>query len=279
MTGSTVFRPPARAAFVFACTLAAALPAALGMTAGPANAETRGWESRPFKVHLKAETGLLERERAAFAALSGSDRFQRVTSLPGADTTIAPEVSLDKADVGTRSMLRELSDEDAKAATEASGARDEVLANLMTTDFGAVAELDQILSVEVGQRDEQWRCLTEALYFEARGESLQGQIAVAEVILNRVKTENYPDTICGVVRQGEENPNACQFSFMCDGKTEAIRNKAKFEELGKIAWVMLQGKPRTLTGNATHYHATWVSPRWARKLEPTARIGAHIFYR
>jgi hypothetical protein len=279
MTGLTVLRLPAGAAFAMVFALAVGIPAALGTLASPAAAETREVELSLYRVSSQATHRLLDTERAAFAALAGSDRFQRVTALPPSDLAIVPGATPGANDGLTRIALRELGEEDAKAAAEASGARGEVLTNLLTTDFGGVADLDQIMHVEVGQRDAQWRCLTEALYFEARGESLLGQIAVAEVILNRVKTEGYPDTVCGVVRQGEENPKGCQFSFMCDGKAEDIRNKKKFEELGKIAWVMLQGKPRTVTGNATHYHATSVMPRWARKLEPTARIGDHIFYR
>lgn len=125
----------------------------------------------------------------------------------------------------------------------------------------------------------QWRCLTEALYFEARGESLAGQVAVAEVILNRVDSRRYPDSVCAVVGQGSENLNACQFSFKCDGKKEEMANREAFERAGQIARLMLDGRDRSLTLNATHYHADSVNPRWARRLVPTAKIGAHVFYR
>jgi spore germination cell wall hydrolase CwlJ-like protein len=125
----------------------------------------------------------------------------------------------------------------------------------------------------------QWRCLTEALYFEARGESLAGQVAVAEVILNRVDSRRYPDSVCAVVGQGAKNLNACQFSFKCDGKREDMANKAAFERAGQISRLMLDGRDRSLTLNATHYHADSVKPRWARRLVPTAKIGAHVFYR
>jgi spore germination cell wall hydrolase CwlJ-like protein len=125
----------------------------------------------------------------------------------------------------------------------------------------------------------QWRCLSEALYFEARGESLSGQIAVAEVILNRVDSRRYPDDVCAVVRQGASQLNACQFSYNCDGKPEDIGNTDAFERAGRIARRMLDGRPRQLTLNATFYHATSVNPRWSRRLVPTARIGDHLFYR
>lgn len=125
----------------------------------------------------------------------------------------------------------------------------------------------------------QWKCLTEALYFEARGEGLAGQIAVAEVILNRVDSRRYPNSVCGVVRQGAENLNACQFSYNCDGKPEVVADKRAWARAGRIARRMIDGRERELTLNATHYHNGDVSPRWARRLVRTARIGDHTFYR
>jgi spore germination cell wall hydrolase CwlJ-like protein len=127
--------------------------------------------------------------------------------------------------------------------------------------------------------DTEWRCLAEALYFEARGESVKGQFAVAEVILNRVDSPNYPDTICGVVHQGTGRKYACQFTYTCDGHKEVIREPGAFTQVGKVAKLMLSGAPRALTQGATHYHTTAVNPRWARKFPRTAKIGVHLFYR
>ncbi|HUS95244.1 MAG TPA: cell wall hydrolase [Hyphomicrobiaceae bacterium] len=169
--------------------------------------------------------------------------------------------------------------EDAMTAAEVSGARSQAITDQLMTDLGGAIDLSEILSIEVGDRGKQWRCLTEALYFEARGEHLVGQVAVAEVILNRVDAKRYPNSVCGVVHQGDKLQTGCQFSYLCDDKAEIIGNRKAFEGLGKVAWVMLQGKPRIFTGKATHYHNTSVSPRWAKKLERTVRIGAHIFYR
>ncbi|WP_227284653.1 cell wall hydrolase [Boseongicola sp. H5] len=125
----------------------------------------------------------------------------------------------------------------------------------------------------------QWQCLTEALYFEARGESVRGQYAVAEVILNRVDSPNYPNSICGVVNQGTGQRYACQFTYTCDGRPERVTETAMHRRLGKIARIMIDGGPRDLTQGATHYHTTAVNPRWARVYPRTARIGTHIFYR
>lgn len=122
------------------------------------------------------------------------------------------------------------------------------------------------------------QCLSEALYFEARGETLKGQFAVAEVILNRVDSPTYPRTVCGVVNQGSQG-KGCQFSYACDGKPEAITEAKAFERAEKIAAIMLAGAPRGLTMGATHFHTAQVRPGWAHRLPRTATIGAHLFYR
>lgn len=127
-------------------------------------------------------------------------------------------------------------------------------------------------------RNEEWRCLAEALYFEARGETVRGQFAVAEVILNRVDSPSYPRTICGVVKQGASGPG-CQFSYACDGKPETITETRAFTRAGEIAAIMLAGAPRGLTSGATHFHTNAVNPHWASRLPRTATIGAHLFYR
>lgn len=121
--------------------------------------------------------------------------------------------------------------------------------------------------------DEQWQCLKTALYFESRGESLKGQFAVAEVILNRVDNPTYPSSVCAVVKQG------CQFSFTCDGHSDVMRDQEAADRAGRIARVMLDGAPRALTQGATHFHTVSVRPNWARKFPRTASIGAHLFYR
>lgn len=127
--------------------------------------------------------------------------------------------------------------------------------------------------------DRQWRCLAEALYHEARGESVKGQFAVAEVILNRVESTLWPSTICNVVHQGTGRHLQCQFTYTCDGFSDRIRERKAFERAGKIAQVMMSGGARVLTGGATHYHTRAVNPRWSRKFPRTAEIGTHLFYR
>ena len=131
----------------------------------------------------------------------------------------------------------------------------------------------------VAKGGEQWQCLAEALYFEARGESAKGLFAVAEVILNRVDSPRYPSSVCGVINQGTGKRYACQFTFTCDGHPEHIRDKAAWRRVGKVARVMLDGAPRTLTDGALFYHTHAVEPSWSRKLDRTASIGVHLFYR
>lgn len=125
----------------------------------------------------------------------------------------------------------------------------------------------------------QWECLTEALYFEARGESVKGQFAVAEVILNRVDHSRFPNSICGVVNQGTGKKYQCQFTYTCDGRAEVVHEPKAYENVGKVAKAMIDGAPRNLTSGATHYHTTAVNPKWAKRFQRTANIGVHRFYK
>jgi spore germination cell wall hydrolase CwlJ-like protein len=125
----------------------------------------------------------------------------------------------------------------------------------------------------------EWRCLTEALYFEARGESVKGQFAVAEVILNRVDSVRFPGSVCKVVHQGTGRKFQCQFTYTCDGNKETVHEKAAWDNVAKIAKIMLSDGPRRLTRGATHYHTTSVLPRWSRGFALTTTIGVHRFYR
>lgn len=147
------------------------------------------------------------------------------------------------------------------------------------TTSGAPYSADQLDAMPRARGNRHWACLAEALYFEARGETTEGQFAVAEVILNRVDSPNYPNSICEVVNQGTGRRNACQFSYTCDGQPEDVTETAMHDRLGKIARVMINGGPRDLTHGATHYHANWVNPSWARSFPQTAEIGVHLFYR
>ena len=125
------------------------------------------------------------------------------------------------------------------------------------------------------------RCLAEGIYFEARSEPIRGQLAVAQVVVNRLKNPAYPDSICGVVYQNRQYRNACQFSFACDGIREVIRDYSAWETAQQLAAAVLDGEAIYIDeiGSATHYHATYVRPNWARSMERMAQIGVHVFYR
>lgn len=120
-------------------------------------------------------------------------------------------------------------------------------------------------------------CLARAIYFEARGESIKGQAAVAEVVVNRTESPHFPRTICGVVQQS--GGGGCQFSFICDGKSDKVADRNAWYVAEKIASAYVEGTPRTLTEGATYFHTPAVKPSWARRFPMTVRIGAHYFYR
>jgi spore germination cell wall hydrolase CwlJ-like protein len=124
------------------------------------------------------------------------------------------------------------------------------------------------------------QCLAQAIYFEARSEPEEGQAAVAQVILNRMTSGLYPATICGVVYQNRRQYHGCQFSFACEGKTLRVREGESWAQATRIADDVLGGKTWLAdVGDATHYHANYVKPRWARALTKMDVIGKHVFYR
>ena len=123
-------------------------------------------------------------------------------------------------------------------------------------------------------------CLANGIYFEARSESVRGQAAVAQVILNRVRNPAYPNSICGVVYQNDSWFNRCQFSFACDGRKKRIESPAAYKTAQDIAMAVTAGKifiPEV--GSSTHYYAQYVHPGWARTMQKMTKIGLHIFYR
>ncbi|WP_246020600.1 cell wall hydrolase [Paracoccus subflavus] len=135
----------------------------------------------------------------------------------------------------------------------------------------------EVVPASTGTRRDQFterdlNCLAEAIYHEARGESVKGQAAVAEVVLNRVDSNRFASSVCGVVNQPK------QFSYTIGGR-KPIRNKSAYLRAREIAREALAGAPRMLTGGATYFHTPAVSPSWAHRFQRTVRIGQHIFYR
>lgn len=143
----------------------------------------------------------------------------------------------------------------------------------------AETEIALVAAAPVPTGGAEWQCLTEALYFEARGETLEGMFAVAEVILNRRDSGNYPGSVCGVVHQGTGAQYACQFTYNCDGRSDVVQDRGAWNVVGRVASVMLGGAPRNLTNGAMFYHTRGVNPSWSARFTRTAAIGAHLFYR
>ena len=158
-----------------------------------------------------------------------------------------------------------------------------VPAQKSTADTTVVARSDRpnyasLIDQDHASREE--RCLAEAIYFEARSEPEEGQAAVAQVVLNRVSSGLYPSTVCGVVFQNRQRHNACQFSFACDGRALRVTEPEAWRTAVRIAHNVIDGKTYVSdVGGATHYHANYVRPRWAKYLVKMDVIGHHIFYK
>jgi spore germination cell wall hydrolase CwlJ-like protein len=128
-------------------------------------------------------------------------------------------------------------------------------------------------------REQALQCLASAVYYEAGRESTDGQRAVAQVVLNRVRHSAFPASICGVVFEGSTRATGCQFSFTCDGSLYRQPDAAHWRRAHEVAQAAMSGAVHAPVGNATHYHANYVVPYWASSLAKNAVIGAHIFYR
>lgn len=226
-------------------------------------------------AYRSAIADALSGEMAALTSFSSRDDFADAIMLHRIDPT---QDTASRREHSSLALVDALNSQDIDTARRIAVAQahmsvEQLLASL---DDGIDALL--LDRVKVTNPTPDWKCLSEALYFEARGEGTRGQLAVAEVILNRVDSDQYPDDVCSVVHQGAGSAG-CQFSYNCDGKKEVISNKKIYKRIGKLAWLMLEGRPRNLTNDALYFHNTSVHPSWSRKYVKTARIGHHIFYR
>lgn len=169
---------------------------------------------------------------------------------------------------------------------------DKKFAELATlpSSFGALPNLDMpngenldtsLESVDLFGRTftRQEMCIAQAVYFEARSEPLVGQVAIAEVILNRIVDSRYPDNACDVVFQNQHRRHKCQFSFACDGLSDRPKNTTAWEKSLKVVALVMKGERSGVAKRATHYHASYVSPRWSAHLNKLGQVGSHIFYR
>lgn len=155
-----------------------------------------------------------------------------------------------------------------------------VNARIPITDANGPAALPFTLGkVSTETKSRALECLTSAIYYEAGQESVDGQQAVAQVVLNRVRHPAFPNSVCGVVFEGSTRVTGCQFTFTCDGSMARRPVPALWNRMRKVAWEMLSGRVHKPVGQATHYHANYVVPYWASSLVKTSVEGVHIFYR
>jgi spore germination cell wall hydrolase CwlJ-like protein len=160
------------------------------------------------------------------------------------------------------------------AEAEAANARTPVSTLPMTP-----AKPFRLASADPMDRARALTCLTMAVYYEAATQGPDGEAAVAQVVLNRVRNPLFPKSVCGVVFQGSTLPTGCQFTFTCDGSLGRRPSQAGWKQAAQVAERALGGYVQNAVGEATHYHTVWVVPYWQPTLVKLTRVGAHIFYR
>ncbi len=244
---------------------------------------------------------LIPRPLALPAALLSALFATLVAAMPGnagaigdaASLAMSPEQAALDSTAGARVLalsksmrpVARAADEIVVASRDADPQTTSALARMATPDTARVvapakldfATLDALPRVTGGGADQE--CLAQAIYFESRGEPLDGQIAVAEVVLNRVGDHSFPKTVCGVTRQGAGSGRGCQFSYVCDGNSDTMKSAGARERSEKLAALMLAGRPRTVTDGAIYFHTRAIRPSWSRRMARTTTIGHHIFYR
>ena len=220
------------------------------------------WRSRPRETALFGALGCAL--ALAIAGVSGAMPITRAASQADARFA-APLPSSPSA-----TELRDVAPEEALALNARIP---------LATDPSPAALPFKLAKASMASRSQALECLTSAIYYEAGRETDEGQRAVAQVILNRVRHPAYPSTVCGVVFQGSTRATGCQFTFTCDGSMASTPMTSVWQRARKIAWAALNGTVYRPVGQATHYHANYVLPYWASSLVKTHVEGVHIFYR
>jgi spore germination cell wall hydrolase CwlJ-like protein len=198
--------------------------------------------------------------------------------LPGEEPLIVMPDARPDPDMKVMASLPRAADEPLKAGEsgESIAAKGEVNSD----NQRAKTPAERLGLFDEKSRAKSEKCLAEAVYFEARGEAVRGQIAVAQVVMNRAFSGFYPNTVCGVVYQNKHRHLACQFTFACDRVADVVREPDMWDRAKKIAKAMLDGQlwlPEV--GKSTHYHAYWVRPSWVHEMKKMYKFGVHTFYR
>ena len=231
-------------------------------------------EPAPSRDGFSVKTASLFFGSASLGAPAESiERWQ-----PGEEPEIVMPGALPDPDMKATASLPSAADEPSKAGDsgESVAAKGEVNAD----NQRAKTPAERLGLLDEKSRAKSEKCLAEAVYFEARGEAVRGQIAVAQVVMNRTFSGFYPTTVCGVVYQNKHRHYACQFTFACDNVADVVREPDMWDRAKKIAKAMLDGQlwlPEV--AKSTHYHAYWVHPSWVSEMKKMYKFGVHTFYR
>jgi spore germination cell wall hydrolase CwlJ-like protein len=208
------------------------------------------------------------------ASAESMERWQ-----PGEEPMVVLPRALPDPDMkATAAPPPSVADEPAKAA--ASGESIAAKGEVNSDNQRAKTPAERLGLFDENARAKSEKCLAEAVYFEARGEAVRGQIAVAQVVMNRTFSGFYPNTVCGVVYQNKHRHMACQFTFACDNNPDVVTEPDMWDRAKKIAQAMLDGQlwlPEV--DKSTHYHAYWVRPSWVNEMKKMYKFGVHTFYR
>jgi spore germination cell wall hydrolase CwlJ-like protein len=238
-----------------------------------ADAGAATFDGRPSHEGFSVKTAsLFFGGQSLGAPLETIERWQ-----PGAEPVVVmPEARVDP-DMKVMASLPSIADE---AKVTESGESIAPKGEVNSDDQREKTPAERLGLLDEKSRAKSEKCLAEAVYFEARGEAVRGQIAVAQVVLNRAFSGFYPTTVCGVVYQNKHRHYACQFTFACDNVADVVREPDMWDRAKRIAKAMLDGQlwlPEV--GKSTHYHAYWVHPSWVSEMKKMYKFGVHTFYR
>ncbi len=259
-----------RAARIRPIQAAAAFGALVGLGIGCAylgGTVARATTVRAQAERLEGATAAGFTEEALAAAAGGLDASALAIARRHDPYTVAGGAQRDRQAELMTARLEQLRPDNARAD----------LRRASLTDISAAARPFHISNALDASRD--LECLTQAAYYEARGEGSDGMRAVVQVVLNRARHPAFPRSVCGVVFQGSGRRVGCQFSFTCDGSMRAPVNRAAWNRARSVASAALSGAVFAGVGNATFFHTTGVSPSWRNSLLRVSQVGSHIFYR
>lgn len=266
---SRAISPAERKAIIRPGAAAATFGAMVGLAIGCAylgGAAAKATTVRAQAERIESATAAGFTEEALAAAAGGLDESALAIARRHDPYTVAGSAQRDRQAELLTARLEQLRGQ----SVEAGLRRVSLTGPLPAQPFRLVGALDASRDLE---------CLTQAAYYEARGEGREGMKAVAQVVLNRVRHRAFPNSVCGVVFQGAGRRTGCQFSFTCDGSMRGRVNTAAWNRARDIASAALSGTVYAGVGNATHFHTTGVSPRWRSSLVRVSQVGDHLFYR